>query len=403
MSPDQKPLLICRSIVNEPLHMRFDVLDSWRGLCAIMVALFHLDVISHVWGLPLVRNAYLFVDFFFVLSGFVISHAYSNGLSTPGAFAQFMMRRFGRVWPLHAALLAAFVAVEFAKLFASQALGIAAAEAAFAPLGRASLSHLPANLMLLHALGFDDRLTWNLPSWSISAEFWTYAVFGAATLVLGRFRLATLGILASLCLLLLVTHAKHGMDATFDLGFPRAILGFVIGHFMYVARRDFAGPLPSRLAALEWIAVIVGGLFVTLAGKSSVSFAAPFVFAAVVYVFSFEAGRISKALRYPLLRSLGLWSYSIYMVHDLVAYVLSLSISAVEKLGGGPLWRVSSFNGEVVRTADLGSQLAGDGLTILYLAIVVVLSAATYFLIEQPGRRAFNRIAGALASRHTPA
>lgn len=368
-----------------------------------MVALFHLDVLSHVWGVPLLRNAYLFVDFFFVLSGFVISHAYGARLSTLGEFAQFMLRRFGRVWPLHCVVLIAFIGLELVKLGISHASGIVAGSPPFDPHGRASLANLPSNMLLLHALGFDDRLTWNLPSWSISAEFWTYVVFGVLSLAVPRLRMAALGGLALISLALLVTSASHGMDATFDLGLPRAILGFALGHFVYAVRQRRLEFSPTTLAALEWAALALSITFVILAGNGPLSFAAPFIFTIAVYVFSFEAGAVSKALLRTPFRSLGLWSYSIYMVHDFAAYALSLALSAAEKRFGLNIWHDVSLHGGVTRVADLGSSYANDALTISYLGIVIGLSALTYQAVEQPGRRAFNRLAVNLAARQAAA
>jgi len=64
--------------------------DSWYWTVgavspACLVALFHLDAYSHLYGVPFLRNAWLFVDFFFVLSGFVIAANYSNDCSTASA------------------------------------------------------------------------------------------------------------------------------------------------------------------------------------------------------------------------------------------------------------------------------------------------------------------------------
>src|SRR5258708_14456580 len=61
--------------------LRFRALDSWRGICALLVAAHHLEARGFIYWQPLVRNAWLFVDFFFVLSGFVIAHAYGANLS----------------------------------------------------------------------------------------------------------------------------------------------------------------------------------------------------------------------------------------------------------------------------------------------------------------------------------
>jgi peptidoglycan/LPS O-acetylase OafA/YrhL len=53
--------------------VRFGALDGLRGISAVAVALLHLPVAFHLFGSPVVREAYVFVDFFFVLSGFVIA------------------------------------------------------------------------------------------------------------------------------------------------------------------------------------------------------------------------------------------------------------------------------------------------------------------------------------------
>ena len=68
------------SVLETRIH--FGVLDSWRGVAALLVALFHLNILSSIYSLHFIRNSYLFVDFFFVLSGFVISHSYGHRLGT---------------------------------------------------------------------------------------------------------------------------------------------------------------------------------------------------------------------------------------------------------------------------------------------------------------------------------
>ena len=123
--------------------MRFTVLDSWRGISALLVAAFHLPVLSHQFAIPLLRNAFLFVDFFFVLSGFVITHAYDSKLATGRQGVSFMVRRFGRVWPLHMAVLLAFVAVELGKLALPAGIGVTMGAPAFSAGGPDPLHALP--------------------------------------------------------------------------------------------------------------------------------------------------------------------------------------------------------------------------------------------------------------------
>jgi len=43
---------------------RFEALDAWRGLSAVLVAMFHLQTYSHIYGSPFLQHSYLFVDFF---------------------------------------------------------------------------------------------------------------------------------------------------------------------------------------------------------------------------------------------------------------------------------------------------------------------------------------------------
>jgi peptidoglycan/LPS O-acetylase OafA/YrhL len=97
---------------------RFVVLDSWRGLCALLVALYHVPVTSFVFLNPLVRGSYLFVDFFFVLSGFVISYAYEGRIRDGATAAEFLVKRVGRLWPIQVVTLLAMLLVTAAVSWA---------------------------------------------------------------------------------------------------------------------------------------------------------------------------------------------------------------------------------------------------------------------------------------------
>src|SRR5438045_8537170 len=95
---------------------RFVVLDSWRGIAACLVALFHLDAYSHLYDVPFLRNSWLFVDFFFVLSGFVIAANYQQRLLEGFGIGRFLLLRLGRLYPLPFAMLALVIAVELLKV-----------------------------------------------------------------------------------------------------------------------------------------------------------------------------------------------------------------------------------------------------------------------------------------------
>ena len=74
----------------------YAALDSWRGVCACMVALAHVHTVGLAANWPFIKHSYLFVDFFFVLSGFIIFENYFDRLKQGFSLTRFMFLRFGR-------------------------------------------------------------------------------------------------------------------------------------------------------------------------------------------------------------------------------------------------------------------------------------------------------------------
>ncbi len=103
-----------------PATGRFEALDGWRGVCACLVVLFHVHGYSPIYSWSLVRNSYLFVDFFFVLSGFVISWNYGARLDSWSGVKRFLVLRLGRVYPLHVFMLLCFIGWETARVVAGR-------------------------------------------------------------------------------------------------------------------------------------------------------------------------------------------------------------------------------------------------------------------------------------------
>jgi peptidoglycan/LPS O-acetylase OafA/YrhL len=377
--------------------MRFHVLDSWRGVAALLVAIFHLNVLSAIYSLDFIRNAYLFVDFFFVLSGFVITHSYGDRMATLDGVGTFALRRFSRLWPLHAVVLVAFVIAESGKAF------MAARGASFyAPpfSGSTAPNAVFMHLAFAQAMGIQDHLTWNPPSWSIAAEFWTYMIFAATLHVaetrFARVRFAAEGLLAILLIgsaAVLLRYSERGMDVTFDLGIFRCLCGFLIGHFVYrlwqVCPRDI---FDSPLVEVAVLIATVG--FVSVAGRSSYSFFAPLVFAVVVLVFAYEAGPVSRLMTNRGNEWLGRISYSIYMWQAFIIFnLIDRPVSIIEKITHRILTTTdasSALGGEAGKLIVLGGHLMPPLVTALYLAVLVVVASISYRWIEKPGQDWFR-------------
>jgi len=366
---------------------RFEVLDGWRGIAALWISLFHLNIASGFLGLSLVRDSYILVDFFFVLSGFVISHTYLQRLRTTSDLRDFSVRRFSRVWPLHAFMLLAFAAVEMLKL-PLWAYGASPAPLAV-PFDAPSLV---ANLLLFTSMGLTDHTTWNFPSWSISAEFWTYLAF--AMCVLGARRLGGgVYILFALCLgfgaAVVISGSAHGMDASYDLGLYRCFYGFFLGTFVY-RLWQLTGRGGQRLGWAEIPAVIALVCFVGIIGTSWLGFLAPLVSALVVFIFAFEAGPVSRFMRNRAIAWLGQHSYTIYMVHAFVAMNLVFRpVQIAERVFHLNLTTETAAGDRLI---SLHSEWLAAALTIGYLSAVLLLSGVLYRRVELPGQKLFLRL-----------
>jgi peptidoglycan/LPS O-acetylase OafA/YrhL len=372
--------------------MHFRVLDSWRGIAALLVALFHLNVYSALYSLDFVRNGYLLVDFFFVLSGFVITHTYGDRLKTLEDLGTFATRRFVRLWPLHAVVLLAFVIVETAKLFLA-ARGASFTNQPFT--GPNSPGTILMNYAFAQSLGIEQQLTWNPPSWSISAEFWTYLIFAAAVFGaakwLYRIRFASLILVAAILagsVSILILFAKNGIDATYDLGLVRCLYGFLVGHLTYRLWRA-ASHVRFNGGVLEGAALIAIVGYVSVVGHSGYSFLAPLVFAVVVFAFAFEAGPISRLMSNRANQWLGRISYSIYMWQAFIIFnFVDRPVSIVEKMTGRVLTTTegvgSALGSEAGKLIVLGGHLVPIVVTMLYLGLLVAVASISYCLIEKP-------------------
>ncbi len=368
---------------------RFVVLDSWRGIAACLVALFHLDAYSHLYGVPFLRNAWLFVDFFFVLSGFVIAANYQQRLLEGFGVGRFLLLRLGRLYPLHFTILTLFIVCELLRVLRRilvPALALTNPVALFSTPQEAPDTIL-ANLLLIQSLHLYDFLTWNLPSWSISTEFYTYVVFALCLVGLRKHAWIALPVAMIGGPVLIAILSERNMDTHYDWGIIRCVYGFAAGTISWNIYRRWNGELRKRLSGsvVEWSALGLVVVFVSAADTTLLSIAAPYVFALVVLVFAFEAGTASAILKLRVPVFLGTVSYSIYMTHVFVERRIFDAGYQLEKL-----FHIDPFTHRVIDGQDivfLGTRLwHGDIAYPGYLAMIIAMSYFTYRWIEKPAR-----------------
>ena len=94
---------------------KFMTLDGMRGFAALAVAVFHYGTdISN--GHQLFRNGPMTVDLFFVLSGFVLAHAYEPRFAAGMSTTRYMLQRLIRFYPMYLAGTLISIAVEYALI-----------------------------------------------------------------------------------------------------------------------------------------------------------------------------------------------------------------------------------------------------------------------------------------------
>lgn len=349
--------------------VRFHALDSFRGLCALSVVVFHMHIADSFTKFEFFRNAGIFVDFFFVLSGFVIAHSCLSKKTF--CLPSFLLSRIFRIVPLHVFVLLVFLVIELGKFFAYKS-GIVFSSIPFTEANH--VSEIIPNLLLLQSWTYlTNNASFNYPSWTISIEFYTYLVFGFVFLLAPRFRALTV-LLIPILMFSLITLK---VDAI-----PMAVLQgascFFSGVITYVIYKKTFSKINVTFAMFSIIEVISISLsiFSVLVGFNVIILC--LIFCVTVFVFAFEGGFISGFLKSRPLLMLGELSYSIYLNH---AAILLCNISLfiiLQKLTG---IEFTFFEGGM-RNISLGHTVLNNILGIFLLCVVLLASRFTFVHVE---------------------
>ena len=284
-----------------------------------------------------IRGGYLAVATFFVLSGFVLARSYGNGDWHGARLRRYAVARFARIYPVYALsflLVAPFVV-------ADRTPGKPGLIANYGLLLQGWTGHLPVG--------------WNTPAWSLSCEVFFYVSFPLAVIALRRVHPA--GLAAAACLFTRVLFAVGVRDEWKPLvHFSDFVMGIAAASLyerLAVGRRRPAGHwLYAPAAALgttliAWPELLPGGVDLNSALRPLNGMA--------LMGFALGSGIAARALSSRLAVFLGKSSYAMYILHVPV------------------LWWVRRWS------PDLSAGV--------YVAMVILLSAAVYRFFEEPANR----------------
>lgn len=282
------------------------MLDALRGFAAIGVLFFHLSIV----GAPqLAPHGYLAVDFFFMLSGFVLSHSYAERLQSGRlTVAKLLQIRMKRLLPLSLLglllgtgyFLLRLAIQKYSQYALSDILGGTAFNAALLP--KPWVSQAPT----------DTTFPTNTPMWSLSFEIAANVLWAALISRLDtKCAWVITAVTGGLLILLILKSGTADLGATwatFFGGAARTLFGFFAGVLVWYYR-----PKPFLSAFLLWPTILLLAIVFCIPIQSSV-----FDAVSVVLIFPLLmclSVACHRQQKQRLLGVLGRLSYPLYVVH----------------------------------------------------------------------------------------
>lgn len=341
---------------------KLEIIQAFRGIASIGVLLTHCGVIfQDQLGRPFLNNIFAFggagVDFFFVLSGFIIFYIHEKDIDKPDRFKSFLLKRLSRVYPLYWFVVAV-------KLISSWGLK------GFDPSGinlswdfLSSIALLPQKQEFL-ILGV---------SWTLSFEIFFYLVFGLAIVLPRRIVFPMIGAWFVGCiahLFGLIPIAKGTLLS--DFWFSPLNLEFAMGCYSaYLLRRHrfssgqallCGGIFLLTLSIVTDIYTATHGLPSLTKSISVMTYGIPFWFL-LMGAITLELSKPIKVS--PLLGEIGNASYSIYLMHG---FFLNHLLKVLAKISASLQYNVFLIS----------------GIALVICGLAVLLCYGVYYWIERP-------------------
>jgi peptidoglycan/LPS O-acetylase OafA/YrhL len=305
-------------------------LDCLRFVAALGIVIFHLSGKIYPIGPALasaIHGLALFVDLFFVISGFVIAYVYWDQMRDTRDYGSFLVKRLARIAPLHWIILGIFLVLTLCMGMAGRRMNDAALY---------DINCVPSHIFFLHAMGLCARLTFNTPSWSLSAEMVMYAITPLFFVAAHRSTWVLAGVVGGvIAVLTALSNGGEWTQWTAAGGALRAIPSFGLGVLLFCLR--------DRLCWRYGMEAMWLGLAVFLA--EMVAGAPWLALLATLYAVAFMAvcadGFGSAAAPVRHLAGWAQLTYSSYMTHYLVLLIVITGVGQYGVHASG--WKLNGF------------------------------------------------------------
>lgn len=329
--------MIKSSSVFNDSKKHFKILDALRGVAAIMVVLFHvLEVYSggdHVQ--QLINHGYLAVDFFFMLSGYVMAHAYDDRWDTM-TLKDFFKRRIIRLHPM---IILGMTIGAICFYFGASAY--------FPKIEDTSVLQLLVVLLIGYTLlpippsmdirGWNEMHPLNGPSWSLFLEYIANILHAIWLRKLSNAVLSIFVFIAAVALVhLAVTSPKGDIIGGWSVEIEQLRIGFTRLLFPYMAgmllRR--AVKIVSVKNTFLWCSLLLIGVlsYPRIGGYNNLwanglfdSLSIIFIFPMIIYLGAI--GDVKGVVTDKICTFLGDISYPIYIIHFPFVYIFYAWVS----------------------------------------------------------------------------
>jgi peptidoglycan/LPS O-acetylase OafA/YrhL len=312
----------------------------------------------------LVRGGYLAVGTFFVLSGFVLARSYGEKEWNRGSLMRYGIARIARVYPGYLLSLVIVSPFIYRTLFNGGA-------------GSSRRASLLADYgLVLQGWTGSLGVGWNTPAWSLSCELFFYLCFPALLMFFSRRTWPRIGIAAAISIVLPVVLAQLHVPAWWKPLYHTAdfLVGILASH-LFDALTESRWTFKQVGMWLYGVAAPLGALLVAFPQyvrsiSLDLNSALRPVNVAILIGLAIGGGLPARMLSSRLLKYLGQASYSMYILHVPLLWWYSRY-----------MWRSPSVLWQTTAA-------------VVYIAGVIVISAAAFELVEEPANRVIRRWAG---------
>lgn len=348
---------------NQGIRLRY--LDELRGFAALYVVLYHLLKMSNastkisIWIEKLIGYGGSGVTIFFVLSGFSMALTWPKYISSSSPIKNFYIARIFRIVPLFYFWIIISLARDY--IFKSGDLGVHQAK------------EILINFLFIFNLIKDYQYSVVWAGWTIGVEMIFYLIFPEIKKYLhNSLKKLLLLIFFNIAIVIIFVNKNELFTGVeFFIFIPT----FLSGMFIYIFFRKIK-KINNKISKITLVIGILGVIYLIYSRKENLYFyyLSVFFYSVIIYGIS-ERGYIFKEIN--ALKFTGKISYSIYLNHPSIIYILRPVYSEIEK---------SNLTGDVVFAIC----------SLLTMAIVIPISCLTYYFIEKPfihmGKNYINKL-----------